>query len=267
MGWRFRKSVTLLKGVKVNISKRGLSLTVGGRGHSLTFSKYGIYANASIPGTGIAYREKIAGGTTKQRKSSSSTRGYKAPSYRPSSDGRSLSSGSNQGSVSSSASAAASPKSLADWKTIRAVAEDVAQSETTSVLYVQQRLQTRYEKAAYIMARLERMRIVSKANDNGERTVLLRTGDALAALLDVYESNECLLRLDEQHCMPMADEGKVSKAAFGQANNGHRDSCDEDGSFIMDLFNPDKRACQIASAIILLLMFICFILYFRSLIK
>lgn len=75
MGWRFRRSVTLFKGVKLNFSKGGTSLTLGGRGHSVTFSKNGTYANVGLPGTGISYREKIAGGSSAKkttRKSSSS---------------------------------------------------------------------------------------------------------------------------------------------------------------------------------------------------
>lgn len=62
MGFRFHKSVSLGKGVRVNLSKSGPSLSVGGRGHSVTFSKKGTYGNVGIPGTGMSYREKISGG-------------------------------------------------------------------------------------------------------------------------------------------------------------------------------------------------------------
>lgn len=62
MGFRFRKTVSLGKNVRVNISKGGPSLSVGGRGHSVTFSKNGTYGNVGIPGTGVSYREKILGG-------------------------------------------------------------------------------------------------------------------------------------------------------------------------------------------------------------
>lgn len=56
---RFRKSITLMKGVRINLSKSGASLTVGPRGASVNFSKNGTYLNTGIPGTGIYDRKRI----------------------------------------------------------------------------------------------------------------------------------------------------------------------------------------------------------------
>ncbi|MDE6652454.1 MAG: DUF4236 domain-containing protein [Paramuribaculum sp.] len=56
-----RKRVRLFKGINVNFSKSGPSLSVGPRGAKLNISKRGIYAYASIPGTGIYMRQKING--------------------------------------------------------------------------------------------------------------------------------------------------------------------------------------------------------------
>ena len=72
MGMRFRKSVSLGKGARINFGKSGMSLTVGGRGASTTFSKRGVYSNLSIPGTGISYQTKIAGPSKSSSDSSSS---------------------------------------------------------------------------------------------------------------------------------------------------------------------------------------------------
>lgn len=60
MAWRFRKSVKLFPGVRLNISKRGVSTTVGVRGASVNFSKRGTYLNTGIPGTGLYNRQKIS---------------------------------------------------------------------------------------------------------------------------------------------------------------------------------------------------------------
>ncbi len=60
MGLRFRKSVKILPGVKVNLSGSGVSVTVGPRGFTHTIGKNGIYRNLSLPGTGIYSREKVA---------------------------------------------------------------------------------------------------------------------------------------------------------------------------------------------------------------
>ena len=57
---RFRKSITIFKGVKLNFSKSGVSLTVGGKGVSANVGKKGVFLNTSIPGTGLYDRKKIA---------------------------------------------------------------------------------------------------------------------------------------------------------------------------------------------------------------
>lgn len=57
---RFRKSVKICPGVRVNFSKSGVSTSVGGRGGSITVGKKGTYVNYGIPGTGIYNREKIS---------------------------------------------------------------------------------------------------------------------------------------------------------------------------------------------------------------
>ena len=56
---RFRKSINILKGVKLNFSKSGVSVTLGGRGLSANVSKKGVYLNTSLPGTGLYDRKKL----------------------------------------------------------------------------------------------------------------------------------------------------------------------------------------------------------------
>lgn len=58
MGFRFRRSIKIAPGIKINIGKRGISSAgIGG----FNFGSRGIYKNISIPGTGISYRSKILG--------------------------------------------------------------------------------------------------------------------------------------------------------------------------------------------------------------
>jgi hypothetical protein len=59
MGWRYRKSFRLFPGVRINVSSRGVSTTIGVRGASVNFSNRGTYLNTGIPGTGISYRQRI----------------------------------------------------------------------------------------------------------------------------------------------------------------------------------------------------------------
>lgn len=62
MGWRFRKSFKVIPGVRINVSKSGISTTVGGGPFSVNIGPRGIYGNANIPGTGISYRQRLDAG-------------------------------------------------------------------------------------------------------------------------------------------------------------------------------------------------------------
>ena len=73
MARRFHKSVKIAKGVKVNFSKSGASLSLGGHGHSVNFSSRGTRSTVGIPGTGLSYSSNIAGGHSKSRSSSRSS--------------------------------------------------------------------------------------------------------------------------------------------------------------------------------------------------
>lgn len=62
MGFRFRKSIKILPGVRVNVGRSGVSTTIGGRGASVNSGKRGTYLNAGVPGTGLTYRGRMDGG-------------------------------------------------------------------------------------------------------------------------------------------------------------------------------------------------------------
>lgn len=64
MGFRFRKSVKLAPGVKVNFGKRGASVTVGNKYARTTIGKGRRTNSVSLPGTGISYSTQ----TTKRKK-------------------------------------------------------------------------------------------------------------------------------------------------------------------------------------------------------
>ena len=69
MGWRFRKYIKIAPGVKLNISKSGVSTTLGGKGASINVGKNGAYLNTSIPGTGLYNRQRISMGKKSYRHS------------------------------------------------------------------------------------------------------------------------------------------------------------------------------------------------------
>lgn len=59
VGFRFQRRITLAPGFRLNLSKRGLGLSVGPRGASLSAGPSGVHGHAGIPGTGLAYRQKL----------------------------------------------------------------------------------------------------------------------------------------------------------------------------------------------------------------
>lgn len=52
---RFRKSIKIMPGVRLNLSKSGVSTSVGGRGGTVNISKRGVRSTVSIPGTGLSW--------------------------------------------------------------------------------------------------------------------------------------------------------------------------------------------------------------------
>ncbi|MBM5459028.1 DUF4236 domain-containing protein [Pseudomonas sp. P66] len=62
MGFRFSKRITIVPGVRLNISTRGVSTSIGPRGLSMTMGRNGTYLNAGLPGTGLSYRQRLDGG-------------------------------------------------------------------------------------------------------------------------------------------------------------------------------------------------------------
>jgi hypothetical protein len=61
MGYfRFRKSISILPGVKVNLSKTGVSTSVGGKGATLNIGHGKKNVTLGIPGTGLSYRTQAS---------------------------------------------------------------------------------------------------------------------------------------------------------------------------------------------------------------
>lgn len=61
MSLRFRRSIKLMPGVRINMGLRGASLSVGKRGASLNIGKNGLYGNVGLPGSGLSVRSKLSG--------------------------------------------------------------------------------------------------------------------------------------------------------------------------------------------------------------
>ncbi|HEY2772459.1 MAG TPA: DUF4236 domain-containing protein [Candidatus Binatia bacterium] len=58
MGYfRFRRSIKLLPGIRLNIGKKSSSVSVGVRGAHVTFGKTGTRTTVGVPGTGLSYTQ------------------------------------------------------------------------------------------------------------------------------------------------------------------------------------------------------------------
>jgi len=61
MGYfRFRKTISILPGVKINLSKTGVSTSVGGKGATLNVGHGKRNVTLGIPGTGLSYRTQAS---------------------------------------------------------------------------------------------------------------------------------------------------------------------------------------------------------------
>ncbi len=62
MGFRFRKIISVIPGVKVNLSKSGVSTSLGGRGATVNVGTSGKKTlTLGIPGTGMSYQLPLGG--------------------------------------------------------------------------------------------------------------------------------------------------------------------------------------------------------------
>lgn len=60
MGFRFRKSITIVPGVRLNLSKTGISTSIGRSGATINIGKRGVRGTVGLPGTGLSYSEMLS---------------------------------------------------------------------------------------------------------------------------------------------------------------------------------------------------------------
>lgn len=60
MGWRFRRSINILPGVRLNIGKKSMGVSIGGKGMRYSVNTKGQRrVTTSILGTGISYSTSL----------------------------------------------------------------------------------------------------------------------------------------------------------------------------------------------------------------
>jgi hypothetical protein len=58
MGFRYRKRLGILPGLWLNLSRSGISASVGGRGATVNISQKGHQESVGLPGSGLSYRTR-----------------------------------------------------------------------------------------------------------------------------------------------------------------------------------------------------------------
>ena len=58
MGLRFRRSIKLFPGVRVNVSKSGVSTSIGTRGATVNVRGDRVRETVGLPGSGVSYSEQ-----------------------------------------------------------------------------------------------------------------------------------------------------------------------------------------------------------------
>lgn len=62
MGFRFRRSFRVFPGLRLNLSKSGVSTSIGDRGAWFTVGPRGTRATVGLPGSGLSYTEQHRNG-------------------------------------------------------------------------------------------------------------------------------------------------------------------------------------------------------------
>ncbi|EHK9078625.1 DUF4236 domain-containing protein [Vibrio parahaemolyticus] len=59
MGFKFRKRIKIAPGLHVNISKSGVSTSIGKPGATVNIGKKGVKATVGVPGSGLSYSQNL----------------------------------------------------------------------------------------------------------------------------------------------------------------------------------------------------------------
>ncbi|MGE1562071.1 DUF4236 domain-containing protein [Pantoea septica] len=60
MGFRFRKRIKIAPGLHLNLSKSGVSASIGGKGATINVGRKGVRSTLGIPGTGLSHTSQLA---------------------------------------------------------------------------------------------------------------------------------------------------------------------------------------------------------------
>lgn len=84
MGFRYRKSISIMPGVRMNVSKSGIGYSVGTRGARVSRSPNGrVTRTLSVPGTGVSHSQTLRSGSSAGRARTAAAPAPAAPAAPP----------------------------------------------------------------------------------------------------------------------------------------------------------------------------------------
>lgn len=160
MGFRFRQGIRIFPGLRLNLSKSGVSTSVGGPGATINLSKRGVRGTVGIPGSGLSYSKALY--KPGHRQSSADDAADQLPAY-------------DIASPQEVGSATAATEAERDLHLL--TMHLVVESGNASTSWLQRQLRIGYSEAAELMAVLEDEGIVSHPDRIGRRKVLAHLAD------------------------------------------------------------------------------------------
>lgn len=169
MGIRFRKYFTFGKVFRFNLSKSGVSATIGVKGASVNIGKNGTYLNTGIPGTGIYSREKLSSNQNKKNHSQEAI--IRAQNVLDEYDIQQREIKKNK--KKSDIAPEVNMEELDDLVMI--VSDFVVSEDCPSISQIKKKFNLSYSQAEKIMNQLEHIGIVSSSSATQGRKVLIST--------------------------------------------------------------------------------------------
>lgn len=164
MGFRFRQVLRVFPGLRLNLSKSGVSTSLGGHGATVNLSKRGIRGTVGLPGSGLSYSKMLlrsAGGVP-----SPASRMIKPESLREQ----------EECDPATSQTGEKTSQQMLD-ELYLLTAHLVVESKKASISWLQRQLRIGYIEAAELMEKMEADGIVSPPDRIGRREVLVGIQD------------------------------------------------------------------------------------------
>lgn len=164
MGFRFRQVLRVFPGLRLNLSKSGVSTSLGGHGATVNLSKKGMRGTVGLPGSGLSYSKMLL----------RSAGGVRSPASRMTKPDNSSEQEECDPAMSQTGEKT-SQEALDELYLL--TAHLIVENQKASTSWLQRQLKIEYSDAAELMEQMEADSIVSPPDRVGRREVLVGIQD------------------------------------------------------------------------------------------